>query len=109
MCDKKICIQEGDFFFTVYIPYYMDDNVHEECYYGGTCKICEYFGLPTTRKFGELTYTNFYGDNEYEIGFICESLDDTYEKIKVIKNAIMSKGGKINDCENYIIDDCQIK
>ena len=102
MCDKKTYIERykigcRKFKYTAYIPYHMDNDEHENCYYNNTFGICTYFGLPTTRKNGEPTYTNRYGDNIYEIGIICKSLKQTYDKIKMIQTAIVNKGGIIND------------
>lgn len=110
MCDKKPYIDQYEFNFTAYIPYCINNNEHEECYYGGTFEICKYFGFSTTRKIGEPTYTNRYGDDIYEIGVICNTLNETYAKINEIQNAILNKGGKINNCGDLIkIFDCRGK
>lgn len=78
--------------YCVYIPYFTDDLNHGT----NTDEIAFYFGYPSTRHFGEPSYTYDYGNNVYEIGFIYQSLEEAQRGLIEAINKITSKGCKVN-------------
>jgi hypothetical protein len=87
--------------YAAYIPYYLNNEIHEDCSYN-TFRISEYFGLPTSRQFGEPSYTYCCGDNIYEIGLVHDELNSLYDKIKLIQIAIQNKGGLVYESDASI-------
>ena len=72
-----------------YIPYYNNDLEHNSVHNAFTA--AGYFNLPNDRKYNEISY---YYNNGFlnEVGIYSKTLNEAYNSIKIIQDALVKKG-----------------
>jgi hypothetical protein len=72
-----------------YLPYYCDDPQHP---HSNIYAVTTYFGLPTDRKEGNVSYTYDFRNNVYEVGILCRDLESTKTRLREIEQVLRAKG-----------------